>query len=435
MGFTEHYDVVVIGRGRAGLVCATLLARRRLRVRLMFPVGKRPSTLPPCIFGHTRSAIVRRTLDELGLIHGLKTQLETLQPLTLSLGTRRGTLPVDTADRRAQLAAWWPEDTSAVHAILDRIEGYGQGLDPLLTGDVELPPESFNARRAWRKALGQQATGQLLDQPPQWTEHPELQRLLTTLLIVAGRPQDTGDGPITAGGARALWHLGHGIAQVAPAPETAPWARDGFDALLARKLESSGGAFNPEKRVSGLLVDKAGRRAEGVVTTEGAQYSADTVIFTDDDTTLSTLWRGAPLFAPSWIEAVHTGRREIDSAHPAGPLMAWSASDDSPLYLVHQRQDHLEIAGPPEATLDAAAIDPAIALDQEPPIYRPVAPRMGEAIDPLNLFAAPMRTGLRNLLRAGGWLLPGLGFEGVCLSAWQAAAWTERLSPRRRRLG
>ena len=61
-------------------------------------------------------------------------------------------------------------------------------------------------------------------------------------------------------------------------------------------------------------------------------------------------------------------------------------------------------------------------------------PVPGDEVDLLRLFRQPIRGPLKNLLRAGPWVLPGLGLEGDFLTAWIAADVAGRLLPRRARV-
>ena len=69
MSTSEHYDVVVIGRTVGGLITAALLAKRRLRVRVLN--GPNESALATPLFGLETTPSLYGVMDELGLVHDI----------------------------------------------------------------------------------------------------------------------------------------------------------------------------------------------------------------------------------------------------------------------------------------------------------------------------------------------------------------------------
>ncbi|MCA9541558.1 MAG: hypothetical protein KC620_21820, partial [Myxococcales bacterium] len=131
MATAEHFDVVVIGRSLAGLLTAALLARRKLRVRVIDAVdAPGPERVP--LFGDT-APLVRRVLDELGLQHTLRTRIEgAWKPVTVALPDRRFVLPALDTERGRELGEMFPDDRAALVELFERVEGYGEGLATVL---------------------------------------------------------------------------------------------------------------------------------------------------------------------------------------------------------------------------------------------------------------------------------------------------------------
>lgn len=416
----EHYDAVIVGRDLAGLVCAVLLARRKMRVRLL--TTRTPPTPPDDapLFGLQTSPVVRRVLDEVGLVHATRTRLDgPPRPIALALPDRRLQLEPEAAARGQALGAAFPGLGGGLVQLFDRIEGYGASLDPMLDGTHELPPDGFTARRAYRKLLAAMPAQQLLDDPPTWSADPTLQGLVAVMLAAAGR-FDRPAGFMTAGGARALWHLCHGVAPLRG-------GRAGFESMLREKLQTFGGAVEGRKPTSAVEVHR--RRFEAVLCSEDTRLTADAFVFADDAATLGTLWEDAdpPTRTSRSMRAqVAEGDRPVDLRDPC----AWLSDDAGPC-LVRVDPDGLSLrwaSGPPP---DLERLAPfANAKSSEPADAS--APARSFA-DPLGLARRPMRGPLKNMLWIGETVLPGLGLEGPFLGALLAADAVERMLPRKRR--
>lgn len=417
----EHFDAIVIGDGLAGLLAAALLARRKRRVRVMpAPPARAPAVEPP-LFGLRTAPCLQRVLEDLGLVHTLRTRLDgEPRPITLALPDRRFTLPADLAGRSRILAEVFPEARPELLQLFDRIEGFGASLEPLLDGSLALPPEGFGPRRAWRRSIQGLPAAQLIEGAPPWAESPPVRALVAALLAVAGRFEDPAR-PMSAGGSRALWHLVHGIAPVRG-------GRAGLAAMIREKLETYGGGYDRDRPVTALEIRS--RRVAAVLGRGDQRYTAELVLTTVDDARFARLLGHDPEPAPGDARQVRVelpaADRPADLADPCG----WVAQPDAPACLVRVNGEGLDVRWVGDAPLPP--------LDRLVPFARtragvPVAaarPAPGD-LDPLGLYRRPVRGPLRNLLRVGEWVMPGLGLEGEAITAWQAVHVAEKLLPRR----
>lgn len=421
MAATEHFDVIVIGRSLAGLLTAALLARRKYRVRVMDCADAAPLERVP-LFGDTSRAVVR-VLDELGLQHDLRTRLDgAWKPVTLALPDRRGTLPTTLADRGRELAELFGSPRlPALVELFERVEAHGESLDPMLSGDLD-PPFGWRARRRWSAAVDGVAARRLGSTP--WVSDPALRPMIAALLRVAGQ-NDTGDGPMTPRGARAIWHLCHGVVPIRG-------GRAGFARMVVEKLEVLGAALDRRERPRPAdAIEVHRKRAKAVVGLDGIRLGAEVVILAGGEPDLARLWPSAPPH-----EAVRGHRlsarvpardRAVDLRDPCG----WVPRADGPAHLVRVADDRVVVSwvgeGPPplDRLLPFAEIDEV----ETAPLPFPTDVRH----EPLGLYTRPYRSPLKNVLYVGEWVLPGLGLEGACLTALQAAAEVERVGPKRPR--
>ncbi len=416
----EHFDAVIIGRDLSGLVCATLLAKRKYRVRLLRPHAPPTAPDPTPLFGLQTSPVLSRVLDEVGLVHATRTRLEgSPRPVTLALPDRRLTLEPEAAARGQALGAAFPGRSDGLVQLFDRIEGYGASLEPLLDGTLEIPPDGFSARRAYRKTLGALPAQQLTRDAPAWSDDPALRELTAAMLAAAGRFDDV-DAPITAGAVRALWHLCHGVAPFRDGQES-------LRAMLLEKLQTFGGDVCGPSPARSVEVKR--RRFDAVVCGDDARYGADVLIYADDAPTWAALVGETAGDAPSGRQmrvSVALSDRPVDLLDPCG----WRSADAGPC-LVRVDPLGLELRWMGGPAPDVMRLTPLAPLEAGVP--RPTSLPGGEPVDPLGLARAPIRGPLKNMCQAGEAVLPGLGLEGPFLTALLASAAAERMLPRKRR--
>jgi phytoene dehydrogenase-like protein len=162
----ESFDVIVLGDELAGLVAATLCARRGMRV-LLAQVAPRPASytlggvrLPtePLLLPGLGSAGVRRVLEELHFHHLVKRKLRSATPAFQLVGPDcRIDIDADDAMLGRELGRELGED----HPALGQIERAGQlsaALDRVLEGGALLPPSGFWAKRELGRLAGPLAT-------------------------------------------------------------------------------------------------------------------------------------------------------------------------------------------------------------------------------------------------------------------------------------
>ena len=153
---TNYFDVVVYGSELTGLIAASLLGRRGLRVLLCghdllpatfqagpYLMAREPGTLPP-----PDSEPVARVLSELGHSQIIRRRAPQAHPsLQMIFPNHRVDFSSSVESVVAELAREFPEDHATVEPILARLRATSSILDPLLGSDMTLPPQGFWERR------------------------------------------------------------------------------------------------------------------------------------------------------------------------------------------------------------------------------------------------------------------------------------------------
>lgn len=412
----EHFDALVVGRSLAAALCATLLAKRKLRVRLVPPDPPMPEPWPVPAMGLKASPIVRRVLEELGLQHAVRTRLDgELRAIGVALPDRRFTLETDLHARGVELGRAFPEHRAALLALFDRIDGYGGCLDALLDGEAPIPPEGFAERRQVRRILSELPVAQLEHtQPP---VPAPLQGLLAALHALTGRPEAPGQG-LTAGAARSIYLLCHGVVRFRQGPDT-------LRTIVEEKLITYGGQLETRRRAARIEV--AGKAARAIVTGDGHRVTADAIVFGDDDTTLLRLCPETALapVAAGGAERVQWPPGTLPAAlvDPTG----WQPDADARAVLLQREGDTLRVVWP---TGEPPALEAFLPLAPPPTrtTPQPVAVPVALGPDPLDLWRSGGVGTVRHLVRVGAAVVPGLGLEGEALTAWHGARRVEAWS-------
>ncbi|MCB9535901.1 MAG: hypothetical protein H6704_06515 [Myxococcales bacterium] len=392
-------------------------------MRLVAPAKAPPVDTSAPLIGLDTAPIVRRVLDELGLVHTVRTRLEgPPRPITVALPDRRFTLEPTVEARGRALAEAFPDEVPALLTLFDRLEGYAAPLDAALDGTLEWPPDGFGARRALRKALAGLPTRQLIEAPPAWSDAGPLRGLVAALLALAGRVDDA-DGPMTPGGARALWHLCHGAAAV-------QGGQVGLIDVVVAKLATFGGAVGA--RPAAARVEGSRRRVEAVITEDGARYGARAVVLADGAEALAPVageLLGEAPAVPGGAARVAVG--PADRPPGLADPCAWLPAEGASAVRVRVDAGGLDLAWRGAQPPDLEALLPFAEARVDATTNAPWAAPAPD-LDPLGLARAPLRGPPKNLLRAGDLVLPGLGLEGTFLSAWLAADAAARACPKRR---
>jgi hypothetical protein len=153
---TNYFDVVVYGPDLAGLIAASLLGRRGLRVLLCghdslpatfaagpYALAREPGTLPP-----PDSEPVARVMRELGHSQIVRRRAPQAQPsLQFVLPHQRVDFSPALEAVVAELTREFPTDHATIEPVLGRLRATSAVLDPLLGSDITLPPQGFWERR------------------------------------------------------------------------------------------------------------------------------------------------------------------------------------------------------------------------------------------------------------------------------------------------
>lgn len=180
---TNHYDLIVIGHDLAGLVAATLVAKRGKRVVLIphgpvdgtYKLGREDRELDTAPLLHVASPAVKQVYDELGMWTQLRREVRKIDELVhwVLPGAR---LDVQPAEGRMQLElerAYPLEPASEAWNLRNRwAEATGELLDELLASERAMMADGFWGRRFLGRVSEQLPPDDTDDLEPLRFDHP-----------------------------------------------------------------------------------------------------------------------------------------------------------------------------------------------------------------------------------------------------------------------
>lgn len=224
---TNHYDAVICGEDLAGLITATILGRRGLRVLLVghdkvpLTVQAGPFVLPatPGLLPPPDSEPIERVFHELNDTPIVRRRAPAQMP-ALQLVMPQGRLNVgpDNGPLLKQIEHLFAADLPAATAALDTMAMVNSRLEPILGSDVTLPPAGFWERREVSRFEGQLPRNDVDLLAPLPQHHP-LRAVLTAVAALGCRfaPSDLGQAPLARAferGRKGCHQLPGGIADL-----------------------------------------------------------------------------------------------------------------------------------------------------------------------------------------------------------------------------
>jgi len=469
---SNTYDYIALGDDLAGLIAATLLARQGHRVALVVsgtPDSYRlgPYTLPArplCLAGYEGGAI-KHVLTELHFQHPLKRRLGSTEPsFQLAMPGARLDVSADLDVLRHELAreSGAPEELSRAAELATSLSS---NLDPLLAGELAIPPVGFFERREVARI-----EGDLLDPARAWWDEasadPFARALFGAPAALSCPLVDEALTPVARLRAFEGWRRGaprlegdwrtlretfldkfdsHGgdVRIGHPGELTFGWggkvtglALDDGDelgcghllaALPIADLESLCGKHAKKLRPLGEQIELAGYQyVLNVVVDEAGvpEGMAHTLMYVRDPS--------APLTGANAM-LVHAAERDQDARvtltiTSVCPLRSEQTVERSFADLrVRLREgleeimpfvsEHVRLAHSPNERLPAEGPGGELELDEPlppTPIWRTTA-------GTVQLAGLPYQLGLKNLTLCNSQILPGLGVEAHFAVGWQAA--------------
>ncbi len=418
MAESERYDVVVIGDDLAGVMAGALLAEKGLRVRLLdTPCAGHRQNDP--LVGLFTAPTAKRLIETLEVGPALRSRVEgPAKGITVALPDRRFVLPPVDPERRQCLRMMFPDALDELTALLHTIERYGAGLDSILGGDCILMANTYLGRRTWRRYLAQHPLP-ITDDGARLPNSIALRQLIDALLAFLGHPPVKGS-TLSAAAARALWHVFHGVIPYRD-------GRRGFRQLFVDRMRQGGGVVTGSAPVESLEVKW--RRARAAVLEDGTRVEGRCFLI-ESEPLLGRIWRSAPAHESLGVQRMRV--RAPASERPDGlrDPCAWIPSPPWPGCHVRVDDDGFQVrwrgrAEPPPVS----ALSPLGDLSPDPPQSTVCADDARS--DPHGVYRRPLVGPLKNLGLLGEWILPGLGLESSCLSAWHGAQFGARFGRRR----
>jgi phytoene dehydrogenase-like protein len=276
----DSFDVVVVGAGHNGLVCACYLARSGLKVLVLertdriggacvteelFP-GFRISTA-----SYSLSLLLPQIVEELDL--SLDVRLKDPHAFAPLEGGGGVVLWDDSAKRHESIKRVSPADADAYDKFEELFEEAARHLRPLLT----YPATRKHVRRAFRKSevedlFATTVDGAIANVCEEYFESEPLQGMMASQGIIGSAA-----GPRTPG--TSYIYLHHALGMAAGAPGVWGFVRGGMGAIteqLAVVLRAAGGQIRLESEVERIKTDGA-RKATGVILTSGEEIDAHVV--------------------------------------------------------------------------------------------------------------------------------------------------------------
>ena len=404
MSTSEHYDVVVIGRSVAGFIAAALLAKRRFRVRVYdLESGAQGQDFP--LFGMETAPIWPKILDELGLVHTMRTQVAGQRGIGIALHDRRFVLHPNREERGVELAECFPNETHGLLNLFEQASTQGPLLTPLLEGELEGPPVGFGSRRRWQKQVEFHQLSSVV--PSSDYEPTVVKDLFRAVLALAGQ-YDAHPETATPSQWRTFWHMCHGESVISG-------GRRHLEELLIERLESSGGVFETRKHVRRLETRR--KKIRGVHLSGGAFIGADHYILANGAAHLSEIvdeWdhSGEEL---AWSEGTVRTNPTVNEA----PHVGWSVRNQ-PTVASRMSHGRFWMGAKHEADCPSAT-DVFGSLIKDQTDAGKCAMPSSSRLDDFGLYHSAYDDPYKNAFCVGEWVLPGLGLEGDGLTAWQTA--------------
>lgn len=224
---TNHYDAVVCGEDLAGLITATILGRRGLRVLLVghdrtpLTISAGPYVLPatPGLLPPPDSEPVERVFHELNDTPIVRRRAPAQMPaIQLVFGKDRINVGPENGPLLSQIENLFPADLAAAGNALENLAMVNGRLEPILGSDVTLPPTGFWERREVSRFEGQLPRNDVDLLAPLPVHHP----LRAAIIAVAAlgcrfAPSDLGQAPLARAferGRRGCHQLPGGIADL-----------------------------------------------------------------------------------------------------------------------------------------------------------------------------------------------------------------------------
>lgn len=477
---TNSYDVIVLGDDFAGLVTATLCARRGARVLLAdgsappaaYELG--PYTLPVLRLGPIAldSPAIRRVIDELNFTHLLKRRLRSEPPafqLVDQHPAARSRIDVTADDDllARELARELPDAAERFRTVCAHAAELTQVLDPVLGQELAIPPTGFWERRELARAQdAADAIGR--DFAETADADPVVRAAVDAPTAMGGFADPSAASPIARARAFDLWRRSHG---------RLPGGEAELRDVFLEKFASHGGerrrasaeelvinwgkvtgvrlrdreelgaehvvAAMPVAELAELLGKKAPKKLAQCVeqlTPAAYRYTLNLIVAEAGipeglaDTCVVVRDPSLPLVGSNafaiYRDAADDEARvpitiEARCPVPEGGQSIDDALADLRVQLREQLEEimpfsreHVLVAHSPHELVDPEGVETAVALERP---VRPVPVWRSELESHLGVSAVPYHVGVKRLTVASSQVLPGLGLEGQFAAGWSAA--------------
>jgi hypothetical protein len=323
-------------------MAATLLAKRRLRVRVLDTKFSLDPNLP--VFGLETTPLLHPLLDEMGLVHDVRTRIYgPPKPITIALPDRRFSMSPDVRERAITFGEVFPKSIDELMKLFSMIEQYGPRMDGLLDGSIDLSADGF------------------------------------------GIPS-----------------IRHG--------------RKGLEELLAQKLLTTGGTIEDDRIAHRF--DLRRKRVRTIETTDGAVFGADAIILSGGHYSLNKLTGDQTQSLPlAQLQTIAVPDQEIPS--PFRDPCGWVETEGGHPVLARPGNGRIELMSAENHLPQLKTLLPMSRLAR--PNAEPLPWAGSDTVDLFGFCTAGIRSPLKNLLFVGEAVMPGLGIEGDCITAYQAA--------------